>query len=326
MTNKNARDPKASHLVRSVIRWFDSEHQVEQLHSDADDGLKTDWYRIIPFLILHLMCVAVIWVGWSPTAVVTAILLYIIRMFAITGFYHRYFSHKTFKTNRFWQFVFAALANASAQRGPLWWAAHHRHHHRFADTPQDVHSPSQHGFLWSHMGWLTSRKNFTTDMKYVADWARYPELVWLNRFDIVLPFLLALLLFVTGIILSRIAPELNTGGGQMLIWGFFISTVVHFHATVSINSFAHLFGRRRYATADTSRNNFILSIITLGEGWHNNHHHYPVSTRQGFFWWEIDLTYWGLVVMSWLGIVRDLRPLPGHVKTKNLIRQAAPVE
>lgn len=326
MTNENLRDPKTSHLVRSVIRWFDSEHQTEQLHSDADDSLKTDWYRIIPFLILHLMCVAVIWVGWSPTAIATAILVYIMRMFAITGFYHRYFSHKTFKTNRFWQFVFAALANSSAQRGPLWWAAHHRHHHRYVDTPQDVHSPSQHGFLWSHMGWLTSRRNFTTDMKYVPDWARYPELVWLNRFDTVFPFLLALLLFVTGIILARIAPELNTGAGQMLIWGFFISTVVHFHATVSINSFAHMLGRRRYATADTSRNNFILSIITLGEGWHNNHHHYPVSARQGFFWWEIDLTYWGLVVMSWLGIVRDLRPLPEHVKTKNLICQASPVE
>jgi stearoyl-CoA desaturase (delta-9 desaturase) len=301
------------------MRWLDSDYQIEHLEAHPGQAQKTDWFRIIPFVILHLMCFGVIWVGWSPTAVITAFVLYVIRMFAITGFYHRYFSHKTFKTSRFWQFVFAALANSAAQRGPLWWAAHHRHHHRYTDTPQDVHSPTQHGFLWSHMGWLTSRNNFATQKKYVRDWTRYPELVWINRFDTVLPFLLALALFLSGVVLARVAPQLNTNGMQMLIWGFFISTTVHFHATVSINSIAHLFGRRRYKTNDTSRNSFLLSVVTLGEGWHNNHHHFPVSTRQGFYWWEIDPTYWALVVMSWLGIVWDLRPVPEHAKNKNRI-------
>jgi stearoyl-CoA desaturase (delta-9 desaturase) len=240
-------------------------------------------------------------------------------MFAITGFYHRYFSHKAFKTPRFWQFIFGAIGNASVQRGPLWWAAHHRHHHRFTDQEQDVHSPSRHGFWWSHIGWLTSRANFRTNYKYVAEWAKYPELRWLNRFDTVIPILLALILYLFGAILERFAPQLGTNGMQLVIWGFFISTVVLLHATVTINSFDHMYGSRRYNTPDTSRNNALLALITLGEGWHNNHHHFAVSARQGFFWWEIDMTYYLLVVMSWLGIVSDLRTVPEHVLKKNRI-------
>jgi stearoyl-CoA desaturase (delta-9 desaturase) len=314
---------KSWSAVKSVIRWFDSDYDLENIAAGQTAEKAVDWLRVLPFAFLHLMCLAVIWVGWSWTAVTVAFALYVIRMFAITGFYHRYFSHKAFTTHRFWQFLFAVLGNASVQRGPLWWASHHRHHHRFADRIEDAHSPTQYGFWWSHIGWLTSRKNFPTKMKYVRDWARYPELVWINRFDAVIPALLAVFLFLGGVILAKVAPALKTNGMQMLIWGFFISTTVHFHATVTINSLAHMTGRRRYETADTSRNNFLLSIITLGEGWHNNHHHYPISARQGFYWWEIDLTYWGLVLLSGLGIIRDLRPLPEKVKDKNRITAVA---
>ena len=243
-----------------------------------------------------------------------AIGLYFIRMFAITAFYHRYFSHRTFTTNRFWQFGFAVLGNSAAQRGPLWWAAHHRHHHQTADTEADVHSPSRHGFWWSHIGWLTDPANFATRWEYVKDWVKFPELVWLDRFDKVVPILLSVALFALGEMLARTSPHLGTSGAQLVIWGFFISTVVLFHGTCTINSLSHLFGWRRYDTKDTSRNNPILAIITLGEGWHNNHHHYPISTRQGFFWWEYDITYYLLVVMSWLGIIKDLRPVPEQVR------------
>jgi stearoyl-CoA desaturase (delta-9 desaturase) len=266
------------------------------------------------------MCLGVIWVGWSWTAIWVAALLYFVRMFAITGFYHRYFSHKAFKTNRFWQFIFGILGNASVQRGPLWWASHHRHHHRFTDMEEDVHSPSRHGFWWSHIGWLTSKANFPTNYKYVAEWARFPELRWLNRFDTVVPFLLALALFVLGEILERYAPHLGTNGMQLLVWGFFISSVVLLHATVTINSFDHMYGTRRYDTPDTSRNNSLLALITLGEGWHNNHHHYAVAARQGFYWWEFDITYYLLVLLSWLGIVRDLRPVSDQVRERNRIK------
>ena len=170
-----------------------------------------------------------------------------------------------------------------------------------------------------HIGWLTSPANFPTKMQYVKDWAKFPELRWINRFDIVIPILLAVVLFLGGNLLQDYAPGLGTNGPQLLIWGFFISSVVLFHATVTINSFDHMIGRRRYYTPDTSRNNAILALITLGEGWHNNHHHYAISARQGFFWWEIDITYYILVFMSRLGIVRDLRPVPEHARQRNLI-------
>jgi len=305
------------HLMTSILRWFDSEANIDSI--TLTDQKKVDWLRIVPLLFLHLMCLGVFWVGWSWTAIGVALLLYCVRMFAITGFYHRYFSHKAFKTNRFWQFIFGALGNASVQRGPLWWAAHHRHHHRFTDQEQDVHSPSRHGFWWSHIGWLTSKANFPTNYKYVAEWAKYPELRWLNRYDTVIPVLLALALYIFGALLERFAPQLGTNGLQMLVWGFFISTTVLLHATVTINSLDHMFGSRRYDTQDTSRNNRLLALITLGEGWHNNHHHYAVSARQGFFWWEVDITYYALVLLARLGIVSDLRSVPEHVINKNLI-------
>jgi stearoyl-CoA desaturase (delta-9 desaturase) len=318
MSSPKKTNSAAGHLMTSILRWFDSEADIESI--TAADQKKVDWLRIVPLLFLHLMCLGVFWVGWSWTAIGVCMLLYCVRMFAITAFYHRYFSHKAFKTNRFWQFIFGAIGNASVQRGPLWWAAHHRHHHRYTDQEQDVHSPSRHGFWWSHIGWLTSRANFPTNYKYVAEWAKYPELRWLNRYDTVIPVLLALALYILGALLERFAPHLGTNGLQMLVWGFFISTTVLLHATVTINSLDHMYGSRRYATPDTSRNNALLALITLGEGWHNNHHHYAVSARQGFFWWETDITYYLLFLMSRLGIVSDLRPVPEHMIYKNLIR------
>ncbi|MGD9352315.1 MAG: acyl-CoA desaturase [Desulfobacterales bacterium] len=306
-----------SRIFVALIRWFDTEAGADTL--PETDQKEVDWLRIIPLIFLHLGCLGVFWVGWSRTAVIVSLTLYVIRMFAITGFYHRYFSHKTFKTKRTWQFVFGVMGNASVQRGPLWWAAHHRHHHRHTDTEQDVHSPSRHGFWWSHIGWMTSKANFPTKMKYVKDWAQYPELRWLNRFDTVVPIMLAISLYVFGELLERFAPQLGTNGWQLVVWGFFISTTVLLHATVTINSFDHMYGTRRYDTPDTSRNNALLSLITLGEGWHNNHHHYAVTARQGFYWWEIDITYYLLVLMSWSGIIRDLRPVPEHIINSGLV-------
>jgi stearoyl-CoA desaturase (delta-9 desaturase) len=303
---------KARTLFISVLRWFDSEAGLDPV--PVDDGKRVEWVRIVPFIILHGMCLGVIWVGWSWIAVATAVTLYLLRMFAITAFYHRFFSHRTYRTNRFWQFIFAVMGNSAVQRGPLWWASHHRHHHRFADTAEDPHSPSRHGFWWSHIGWLTSDRNFRTRANYVKDWARFPELVWLNRFDTLVPVLLASGLYAVGAMLKAHAPQLGTSGPQMLIWGFFISSAVLFHGTVTINSLDHMIGSRRYDTPDTSRNNWFLALITLGEGWHNNHHHYAISARQGFFWWEMDATFYLLKLISWLGIVWDLRPVPEHVR------------
>jgi stearoyl-CoA desaturase (Delta-9 desaturase) len=301
-----------SAIFRSMIQWVDSEAGIDDIDSDSPER-RVDWTRIFPFIVLHLGCLGVFRTGASTAAVTTAVVLYAVRMFAVTGFYHRYFSHKTFKTDRGWQFAFAVLGNASVQRGPLWWAAHHRHHHRFADRPEDPHSPVRHGFLWSHIGWLTSRANFPTRKKYVPEWLKFPELVRLNRFDTVVPLLLAAGLFGFGELLEAVAPGLGTDGPQMLVWGFFISTTALFHATATINSLDHIWGTRRFDTPDTSRNNALLALLTFGEGWHNNHHHYAVSARQGFRWWELDLTYLGLRLLERLGIVRELRDVPERI-------------
>jgi len=297
-------------FVTSIIRWFDA-HAAEH-KTPHKEHHQIDWIQSAPFIIMHLMCLGVLWVGWSSVAVFVAFALYLFRMFAITGFYHRYFSHRAFRTSRTCQFIFALMGATAVQRGPLWWAAHHRTHHRYADTKNDLHSPHQSGFWWSQIGWLTSKQNFSTKHDVVGDFSRFPELQFLNRFDTLVPFLFAVAIFCFGKFLEAYAPELGTNGMQMLIWGFFISTVVLLHATSTINSLSHMFGKKRYPTPDESRNNPFLALLTLGEGWHNNHHHYASSARQGFFWWEIDITYYGLVALSWLGLVWDLRPVPNQ--------------
>ena len=265
------------------------------------------------FIGFHLSALAALWTGLSLTAVAVAVLLYVARMFFITGFYHRYFSHKAFRASRPVQFAMAAAGCTAGQRGPLWWAGHHRHHHAHADDAADPHSPARQGLFTAHMGWFLRDENYATPWKYVRDWARYPELRWLNRYDMV-PFLaLAGAVYGLGAALARFAPALGTDGPQMLVVGFIWSTIALYHATYTINSLAHRWGSRRYATGDDSRNNGVLALITLGEGWHNNHHFYPGSARQGFRWWELDATYYGLRLMAAMGLIRDLRPVPASV-------------
>jgi stearoyl-CoA desaturase (delta-9 desaturase) len=297
-------------LFVSVIHWFDTWYGVD--HQAANQPMKVDWLRTVPFIGLHLACFAVIWVGWSPTAVGMAVGLFLLRMFAVTAFYHRYFSHKSFKTSRFMQFVFGVLGNTTVQRGPIWWASHHRYHHQVSDTPEDPHSPVRYGLFWSHMGWFMSRAHFAPRMDLVRDLLRYPELRFLDRFDTLVPVLGGALVWATGSVLERVAPGLHTSGPQLFIWSL-ISTVALLHAAVTINSVAHVFGRRRYPTTDNSRNSFLLSLLTFGEGWHNNHHFYQASVRQGHHWWQIDLSWYLLVMMSWLGLVWDLKPVPRHI-------------
>ncbi len=306
-------------LLMSIVRWFDSYAFADQpvVAADAD---RVDWLRVLPFALLHLACLAVFWVGWSWTAVWVAVGLFLVRMFAITGFYHRYFSHRAFKTGRVVQFIFAFIGNSSAQRGPLWWAGHHRHHHRCSDTAEDLHSPTRQGFWRSHVTWFLCRRNFATRHDLVKNLQAYPELVFLDRFDVLAPAALLATLAVAGGLLARWAPELGTSAAQLLVWGGCLSTVALAHATFTINSLDHLWGSRRYETGDTSRNNPLLAILTLGEGWHNNHHHYPVGCRQGHRWWEIDLTYGILRLLALLGLVWDLHPVPQEVLNRDLLK------
>jgi len=299
-----------ANVRRLCMAWFDA----RALGDGGGDPRRIDWLRQVPFLAIHAGCIAIFWVGTSPIAVAVAVVLYATRMFAITAFYHRYFSHRAFRAGRGVQFFFALLGASAAQRGPLWWASHHRHHHVHADDPEDSHSALQHGLAWSHLGWFMARENFATRESLVRSLSRYPELRFIDRWDSLVPLSLVALLWAAGAIAQRYAPGLGTSGAQLVAWGFCVSTVALYHATFSINSLAHRFGSRRYATRDESRNNPWLALLTFGEGWHNNHHHYPVAARQGFFWWEVDLTYYGLRLLALLGLVDQLNMVPARVR------------
>jgi stearoyl-CoA desaturase (delta-9 desaturase) len=282
---------------------------LQGLEVESTLDRQVDWVRIVPFILLHLSCLAVFFVGVSWFAVIVMIVFYFLRMFAITAFYHRYFSHKAFKTSRPVQFIFALIGVMSTQNGPLWWAAHHRNHHRHADKPGDLHSPRD-GFWYSHMGWFLNKQNFATQEHLVKDWIKFPELKWLDRHSVLVSVLTAASFWVVGSALAHFAPSLKTNGIQLFVWGFLISTVLLTHVTLTINSFAHRFGFRTYETTDDSRNNWFLALITLGEGWHNNHHFCPASVRQGFVWWQIDISYYVLRMMAAVGLVWDLVPIP----------------
>ena len=264
------------------------------------------WLASLPFFGVHVAAVVTPFVApfeWRWLGLAAA--LYAARMFGITAGYHRYFSHRGFKTSRAFQLVLAVLGGASAQKGALWWAAHHRDHHRFSDGPDDIHSPLERGFWWSHVGWILSARHDETKLDRIKDFARYPELRFLDRFHALPPVALGAVLAVAG-------------GLPAFLWGFCVSTVLLWHGTFVINSLAHVLGRQRYETGDGSKNSLVLALVTMGEGWHNNHHFYASTANQGFFWWEIDVTYYALRALGAVGLVRDLRTPPLHVKLGQL--------
>jgi stearoyl-CoA desaturase (delta-9 desaturase) len=283
---------------------------AQSLSIPLPNGARLQVLSSVPFLLFHVAALSVFWVKfhwWYPLA---CLLLYGVRMFFVTAGYHRYFSHRSFKTSRWFQFVIAFMAMSSSQKGVLWWAAHHRHHHRFSDEDEDVHSPTLFGFFWAHIGWILSDKYNDTRLHYIGDFAKFPELRWLDKYYLVAPTVLGVTLWLLG-------------GWGLFAWGFCLSTVMLWHGTFTINSLSHLFGNRRYETTDTSRNNWLLALVTLGEGWHNNHHHYMAAARQGFYWWEVDITYYGLKLLASLGLIRELRQVPAHVLDQGQIRKAA---
>lgn len=270
---------------------------------------RVNWGTSWPFFLMQLMPLGILWTGVSSTSLILLAVTFFGRMFFITAGYHRYFSHKSYKLGRVAQFVMAFGGGTAAQKGVLWWAGHHRTHHRYSDTERDLHSPKK-GFWWSHVGWILCDKYGETDYDSIKDFAKYPELRFLNDHDWIPPWMLGVTCYLVG-------------GWSGLFVGFFLSNVLLWNATFTVNSLAHVFGRRRYDTPDTSRNSLLIALVTGGEGWHNNHHHYQASARQGFFWWEIDITYYGLKLLSYVGIVRDLKRPPARLLHA---KHAAPAE
>lgn len=271
--------------------------------------------RSWPFWGVHLVAIAgVIYSGWSWTGLALAVGLYYLRMFFVTAGCHRYFSHRSYKTSRVFQFILGFGFSTTMQKGVLWWAANHRHHHRSSDQEDDIHSPRHGGFFWSHVGWILTDDHQKTLWGDIRDMAKYPELRWLNRHH-----------HIPGIAMA--VALLALGGWHAALWGFFVSTTLLWHGTFTINSFSHIFGKKRYETTDDSRNNWLLALLTMGEGWHNNHHYHQSSTNQGFFWWEVDMSYMILKAMSAVGLVWDLRKPPQHIlegRPKRVPRPVAP--
>jgi stearoyl-CoA desaturase (delta-9 desaturase) len=257
----------------------------------------SQWFNAVGVVMIHVGTVFAFVRGADRGLVGLAAAFYVVRMFAVTGVYHRYFAHRAYKTSRLMQFLLALLGTSATQKGPLWWASSHRLHHKYSDTPRDLHSPKQRGFWYAHMGWWLGRDHEATDWKQIKDFAQYPELRFLERWH------------VLGVALCMaLATALR--GWDGFLWGYVVSTCALLHGTFTINSLSHVFGSQRYVTGDTSRNNFALALITMGEGWHNNHHHYMNSANQGFFWWEIDLTYYILKALEAVGLIWDVKRAP----------------
>jgi len=261
------------------------------------------------FLLVHVLALGVFVVGFSWTGVALCIGSYYLRMFGITAGFHRYFAHRAYRLGRLSQFLLALLAQTSAQKGVLWWAGLHRHHHKWSDTPRDIHSPLQDGFFWSHIGWILSGKFDKTDFSLIPDFAKFPELRWLNRNQ------------YAPVLLYAVATWLGFGWAG-LFWGFFLSTALLWHGTFAINSLMHVFGRRAFPTRDTSRNSFLLALATMGEGWHNNHHYYPSSAAQGFRWWQVDPTFYLLWLLERTRVVRGLRRAPSPAAAESALAAA----
>jgi len=269
-------------------------------HSRADGQWnELDWIPTTIYWGIHVLALGVFLVGTTATDLALFACTFWPRIFFITGGYHRYFSHKTYKTSRPFQAVLGFLGTACVQKGPLWWSSLHRHHHRFSDQPEDVHSPRR-GFWYAHQAWIEDPAWQATRLEYVPDFAKYPELRFMNKWHVLGPVALGALCVAVG-------------GLSGFLWGFCLSTVLLWHATYTINSLSHRWGKVRYETGDDSRNNWVLALLTLGEGWHNNHHRYQASARNGFYWWEVDITYYVLRGLEKLGLIWDLRPVPASV-------------
>jgi len=250
--------------------------------------------KTIVFLTFHLLWILAFWSGASTGALCFATASYFVILFGVFAGFHRYFSHRTFKTSRVFQFLLALLGTLSLQKGVLHWAANHRVHHKYSDKPGDIHSPIINTLYWAHMGWIMSDDHNETKWDKIKDFSKFPELVWLNKNFV-------------GIYVTWCASVLFGLGFDYLVWGCFINTLVSWHVVFFVNSIMHVWGSRDHDTGDQSRNNIWLTIPLMGENWHNNHHHKPNSASVWFKWYQVDLTFIALAALEKIGLIWDVK-------------------
>ncbi|WP_255373039.1 acyl-CoA desaturase [Chitinophaga sp. YR573] len=292
------------------MKYFCGMNSEKQLRGGVN------WLRQFDFIGIQLLPLLAFFTHVTLFDWILCAALYVIRMFFVTAGYHRYFSHRTYKTSRFFQFILAGGAQSSLQKGVLWWGANHRAHHKHSDTPDDPHSANIYGFWYSHMGWIMGPEFKPTRYELIKDF-KQRELFWLNKYHWVPGVVLMIAVYFAGNLVNGHGLFEWHAGLSTLLIGFFLSTTLLYHGTFTINSLMHMWGKPRYKTGDLSKNSLLLALVTLGEGWHNNHHYYQSATQQGFFWWEIDITYYVIRTLGFFGIVWDIRGVPEKVKAAN---------
>lgn len=276
----------------------------------------------IRLVFVHLLTLFAFWTGVSYVAFGLMIFFLAWRGIFLTLAYHRYFSHRSYKTSRAFQFFLALAGNICMQRGAMWWAAHHRKHHQYSDTELDPHSPIAHGFFISHIGWAMEKKSFITDYSRIKDFEAYPELRWLNEHSDLIHGIFAAFLLTLGELLRFTNPDLGVTGPQLLVWVYLIGGLLHLHSIFLVNSWGHLWGKREYEFPiregrDESKNNTWLAMLTFGEGWHYNHHCFPASAKTGLLKHQYDLGYYILKMWQFFGLVWDIK-IPDQETIKNL--------
>lgn len=285
---------------------------------------ESPWFSTIRVLERHVgALLAIVFVPLDRSLVALALASFCVRMFAIEGINHRYFSHRAYKANRFVQFLLALVGTQAGQRGSLWWASTHRDHHKYAETPLDPHSPVSHSFFESYVAWFRRPRHAACNLDAIADFARFPELRWLDRYYWVPFYAGAALLFFAAHygLLGR-----GIDGASALLWGFYVPCCVVLHATSMINTLAHMpslpGGYRRYEVADRSVNRPALALLTLGAGYHNNHHRFAAAARAGFAWYEIDVAYWILRALQGARLIREVKSsIPDEILIEGGLRR-----
>ena len=268
------------------------------------------------FWLVQASSLLVLFVPFSVGMVALWAVAHFLRAIGLTLTYHRYFAHRAFKMGRVTQFVWSWIAASAMQKGPLWWAGHHVTHHKFADREGDPHSPLISGFYYAHLGWFLNdvrHDKLAATNPVIRDFGKYPEIRLLDEYYWLPPALMALGMYLYG-------------GMQWLAWGFLLPTMTLAHATFAINTINHLYGSRRFDTVDESRNNPITAFFAAGEGWHNNHHRYQRSARNGFYWWEFDPTWYVIKAMSIVGLAWDVQPVPERIYREARERNGARVD
>jgi stearoyl-CoA desaturase (delta-9 desaturase) len=285
-----------------LVTWESSQHHNlgDRVSTDViriSNRVRTNWITAIVLALFHIGAVAALFMfSWKAFAVALA-LHWICVGFGISLGYHRLHTHRSYTVPKIVDYFFAVCGALTLEGGPIFWVATHRIHHQKSDQPGDPHSPRD-GAFWAHVGWIlfgeTNHNNTKKLSKYAPDLAKDRFYVWLNNWHWVPMVILAVALFAWG-------------GLPMLLWGIALRVVVGLHATWMINSATHMFGTRRFATRDDSRNSLWIALLTFGEGWHNNHHAHPSSARHGLTWYEFDISWVTLRLMRAVGLARNIK-------------------